>query len=68
MCIRDSLNILAATFLPVATISSVFGMNLASGFENMPILFWLVLLSSIGVGAWIGYSVMNVRQINPTDW
>jgi len=62
------LNILAATFLPVATISSVFGMNLASGFENMPVLFWLVLLSSIGVGAWIGYSVMNVRQINPTDW
>jgi Mg2+ and Co2+ transporter CorA len=62
------LNILAATFLPVATISSVFGMNLASGFEGSHLLFWLVLMASIGVGAWIGYSVMNVRQLNPGEW
>jgi len=62
------LNILAATFLPVATISSVFGMNLASGLENTHVLFWLVLVAAVAVGAWIGYSVMNVRQINPTDW
>ena len=62
------LNILAATFLPVATISSVFGMNLASGLESSPALFWVVLLASVGIGAWIGYSVMNVRKINPTDW
>lgn len=62
------LNILAATFLPVATISSVFGMNLASGLENTSVLFWLVLLAAVAVGAWIGYSVMNVRQFNPTDW
>lgn len=62
------LNILAATFLPVATISSVFGMNLASGLENMTALFWIVFLASIGIGAWVGYSVMNVRQINPAEW
>lgn len=62
------LNVLAATFLPVATISSVFGMNLASGLESTTLLFWIVLLASIGIGAWIGYSVMNVRQLNPTDW
>lgn len=62
------LNILAATFLPVATISAVFGMNLQSGWEGTPVLFWFVVLMSIVIGAWIGVAVMNVRQLNPTDW
>jgi len=62
------LNILAATFLPVATISSVFGMNLASGLEKSSFLFWIVLLLATVVGAWIGFFVMNVRQLNPQEW
>ena len=62
------LNILAAVFLPVATISSVFGMNLASGLEATPLLFWGVLIIGLTVGGWIGAKVMRVRQWNPADW
>ena len=41
-------------------------MNLASGLESSPALFWVVLLASVGIGAWIGYSVMNGgRSIQP---
>jgi len=63
------LNVLAAVFLPVATVSSVFGMNLHHGFENWsPITFWAVLISAMVLGGSIGYFVMNVRKINPTEW
>jgi Mg2+ and Co2+ transporter CorA len=40
------LNVLAALFFPVTAISSVFGMNFASGLEKLsePWLFWIVLM------------------------
>jgi len=46
------LNLMAATFLPVATIASVFGMNLVHGFEKAfaPWPFWLALLTGICLG------------------
>src|SRR5690606_26103454 len=39
------LNVLAATFLPIATIASIFGMQLPNGLEQSigPWLFWIVL-------------------------
>lgn len=42
------LNLLAAVFFPITAISSIFGMNIASGLETVPgrWLFWVVL----GVG------------------
>ena len=63
------LNILAAIFLPLATLSSAFGMNLTSGIENLtPALFWLVMLLGVTVGAVIGVFVMNVRGLKPDEW
>jgi hypothetical protein len=47
----DRLNTLAAIFLPLTAISSVFGMNLPHGLENSPIsLFWIVFLLGISLG------------------
>lgn len=63
------LNILAAVFLPLATISSVFGMNLTSGIEHWPpLLFWFVMLCGIGLGTLIGVFVMNIRGLKPEEW
>jgi hypothetical protein len=46
------LNVLAATFFPIATAATVFGMNLRSGLEDTlpPALFWIVLLAGIFCG------------------
>ena len=48
------INMLAAIFLPITAIGSVFGMNLASGLEHRgPLVFWSVLL----IGAMVGYTL-----------
>ena len=45
------LNILVAVFLPLTAIGGIFGMNLASGLENVsPVVFWLVLIVGINLG------------------
>lgn len=46
------LNLLAAFFLPVAAISSIFGMNLPTGFETTiaPASFWIVAGASLFCG------------------
>ena len=63
------LNILAAVFLPMATLSSVFGMNLKSGLEGVsPALFWFLLGIGTATGVAIGVFVMNVKALNPDEW
>lgn len=52
------LNLLAAIFLPLTALASVFGMNLSSGLENSsPIVFWLIfgvgVLAGLGLRTWI---------------
>ncbi|NJM64814.1 MAG: hypothetical protein HC851_03655 [Acaryochloris sp. RU_4_1] len=44
------LNLLAAVFLPLTALSSLFGMNLSNNLENSPIGFWLIL----GLGILLG--------------
>ena len=46
------LNVLAAVFFPVLTLSSIFGMTLSHGFEQLyePWLFWLLLTVGISTG------------------
>jgi len=46
------LNLLAATFFPVATIAAVFGMNLAHGLDgwNSPMHFWAILVVALVAG------------------
>ncbi|HEY1171507.1 MAG TPA: CorA family divalent cation transporter [Verrucomicrobiae bacterium] len=45
------LNMLAALFLPLTAITSLFGMNFHTGWEsNSPLMFWLALGAGIGLG------------------
>jgi len=45
------LNILIALFFPLTAVSTVFGMNLAHGFEGGPFFyFWITVFASLGVG------------------
>ena len=45
------LNILAALFFPLTAIASLFSMNFAHGMdEHKPIIFWLVVAISVGLG------------------
>lgn len=50
--VGQRLNLLAAMFLPLTAVASIFGMNLPSGLEQTasPLLFWVVLALGIGVG------------------
>jgi hypothetical protein len=46
------LNLMAAFFFPIATLASVFGMNLTNGIEHVagPGLFWAVLVAGLLMG------------------
>ena len=45
------LNILAALFLPLTAVTSLFGMNFAKGLdEERPLLFWIVFAGGIALG------------------
>ncbi len=47
----DRLNVIAAIFLPLTAIASVFGMQLRHGLETQPaVLFWAIFLIGIGLG------------------
>lgn len=50
------LNLLAALFFPVATVSSIFGMELKHGLEDEhtpPGLFWIILLVGLMIGSFL---------------
>jgi Mg2+ and Co2+ transporter CorA len=48
---ENRLNILAAIFFPITAIAGIFGMNLHSGLENLPIFgFWLIFAAGILLG------------------
>jgi hypothetical protein len=54
------LNVMVAIFFPIATLATIFGMNLQSGFEDVgPVLFWAVLLVGVFVGAVVKGSIVG---------
>lgn len=58
------LNLLAALFLPLTAITSVFGMNMASGLDNdNPIYFWIVLFVGVAIG-FIMKAVLSDKRPN----
>ncbi len=57
------LNIIAALFLPITAIASVFGMNLRHGMENSAAVFWVAI--AIGVG--LGLGIMAWVVAKPTE-
>ncbi|MEO2018962.1 MAG: CorA family divalent cation transporter, partial [Fuerstiella sp.] len=56
------LNVMAAIFLPLTAVSSVFGMDLHSGLENSPPwMFWLILAGSFTVGLLVSEVLVAVK-------
>jgi hypothetical protein len=51
---QHKLNLLAAIAFPLMTFSAIFGMNLKSGLENLPIfMFWVVFAVGLLVGLFL---------------
>jgi len=62
------LNVMAAIFFPIATLATIFGMNLQSGLEEVgPVLFWVVLFVGVLVGALVKESVVGGSREKPSD-
>jgi len=59
------LNVLAAVFLPLATLGAMFGMNLTHGFENvgMPAVFWLVVIMGLMCGGTLAVVIMRKSML-----
>ena len=56
------LNVLAAIFFPIVTISSIFGMNLPHGLENAPFgpgLFWLTVGGGVVLGLFLKMAILD---------
>jgi hypothetical protein len=54
------LNLLAALFFPLTALASVFGMNLAHGFNReSPIVFWIVFITGVALGFAIKWWVVG---------
>ncbi len=61
--VANRLNLLAAMFFPVTAISSVFGMNMSSGFEGQPAgIFWSVLLFGVALGFVVSWWALRGTQ------
>lgn len=53
---------MAAVFLPLTAVASVFGMNLRSGLEESPAwIFWLVLVGGIAAGLFVSEILTAVK-------
>jgi hypothetical protein len=60
------LNVVAALFLPLTAITSVFGMNLPHGLGGQTsVLFWLVFIAGLGLGFLMKRWVLNAPAEAP---
>jgi hypothetical protein len=48
------LNVLAAIFLPLTALTSIFGMEIHSGLPDSPVIFLAILLAGLAVGLGVG--------------
>jgi hypothetical protein len=59
---QHKLNILAAVTFPLMGVSAVFGMNLHSGLEDVPLIaFWLVFVGGLLLGLWAKQWVSSTK-------
>lgn len=68
---QHKLNILAAVTFPLMSVSAVFGMNLHSGLEGVPVIaFWLVFVGGLGLGmlvkGWVSSTPPAAASKQPT--
>ena len=60
------LSMLTATFFPIMTFATIFGMNIASGLERQPVwLFWLMVAFGVGGGLVVRGVVADDHKLNP---
>lgn len=66
---ESRLNVLAAIFFPLTAIASIFGMNLRSGLEGMPIIaFWLIFVAGLFLGFMTkGWAVKGKQKKSESD-
>lgn len=58
------LNIMAAVFLPLATLAAVFGMNVSHGLEGMGAgAFFLIVFVGIASGIWLASWMMSSKDL-----
>lgn len=63
------LNVVAAIFLPLATIASVFGMNLPNGMERTTVMmFWTIVIVGLMMGIGVGAKIMRLKSWKPLEW
>ena len=67
---QRKLNIIAALTFPIIAIGAIFGMNLRSGLEEAHwMIFWLVVLMSVGGGAyligWVRHTDEVPKEVTP---
>jgi Mg2+ and Co2+ transporter CorA len=56
------LNVMAALFLPLMALASLFGMNLPSGIEHAhPIIFWGILFASLFIGLIVTFAATRQK-------
>jgi len=55
------LNLLAAIFFPIASVSSIFGMNLRSGLDDVPapLLFWAIVAIGLITGIMLTFVIAS---------
>lgn len=61
------LNLIAALFLPISALGSIFGVNLKSGLEGIdsPFLFWAFVAAAFGVGFLVRAAVREPLAAEP---
>ena len=63
------LNVAAAIFFPLATIASVFGMNLPTGMEQASVMtFWIIVAVGLAMGVVVAAKLMRFKSWKPQDW
>ncbi len=67
-CAAHRLNVMAAIFFPIATLATIFGMNLKHGLENVgPGLFWVVLIVGVLIGTAVKGAIVGTPQNRSSD-
>lgn len=60
------LNVLAALFLPLTAVTSLFGMEIHSGIADTKSNFWLILIIGMVVGAVLALAIGSRPKLPPT--
>ena len=61
------LNLLAALFLPLTALASIFGMEIHSQVKDTPTNFWLICLLGVLIGLLVGGFLMQGKRLGSSN-